>query len=122
MCWELSELFCRSLEGKNVESDRDNGGPACEVSEEAKTLPGLLGEESVVLVIWGWRINYHLQDTRTTKVKPFPCWDPQGWAAGAEKLAVIKRTAVPCAGSRTWQCKSHPGSIGFEGMTGSWSS
>ena len=37
----LSEVFCRSSEDKSVEGNTDNGGLACEVSEESlKTLLG----------------------------------------------------------------------------------
>lgn len=45
-------MFYRNLEDKKVVSRADDGGLVGEVSGEAKTLPGLSCEESVVLVSW----------------------------------------------------------------------
>ena len=38
--------------GREVESNTDDGGPACEFSEEAKALQGLLHENYVVSGSW----------------------------------------------------------------------
>ena len=48
MCQELRELFCRSLEDKNVESQAEDGRLACDVSEGSQDSTRPLCEDPVV--------------------------------------------------------------------------
>ena len=57
LVWGFAELLCGSLGDKNVEGNAEDGGLACEVSEQSlKTLLGpfvILIEDPMVLVLWG---------------------------------------------------------------------